>query len=80
VGECLANEIANRVGPPRADDVILRPVLGKHPPHGLDILRRISPVTPGIEITEIELAIEPSFDASDAARDFAGNECFAPAL
>src|SRR5450631_2646199 len=49
-------------------------VVLQHPPHGLNILRRISPVAGSVDIAHVEGVIMARFDAGDAAGDLACHE------
>ena len=49
-------------------------------PHGLDVVRGMSPVALRVEVAEVELLLQPVLDAADGARDLARDERLAAAL
>jgi hypothetical protein len=59
------------VGLAGADDVVVGLVLLEHAPHGVDVVGRVAPVALGVEVAEVELALEAVLDAADGAGDLA---------
>ena len=74
--EGLIAEFANRVGFIGGDDVIIRGILLDHLPHGFHVISRKSPVTPGLQIAQVEAVLESHFDAGGGTGDFAGYKGF----
>src|SRR5947207_14387140 len=44
------------------------------PPHALDIIAGMAPVTSGVEVTDVELLVGPEVDGGDRARHLARDE------
>src|SRR5574341_1326631 len=66
------------MGFPRSDDEILRFWCLEHHPHGLDIVARESPIAFGIQVSQIEVLLDPEFDPRRSFGDLATDECFTP--
>src|SRR3546814_19811494 len=43
----------------RRKHIVVGRVLLQHPPHALDIFSRMAPVPPGVELSEIEIFLQP---------------------
>ena len=52
----------------------------QHPPHRLDVLGRVAPVAPGVEVAEVELVLQAGLNARHRAGDLAGHERLAAAF
>src|ERR1035437_9133161 len=63
----------------RRDHVISGRFLLQHQPHHLDIFLRITPVAPGVEVTEVNRVLQAQLDARGGAGDLAGDEGLAAA-
>src|SRR6266849_5520788 len=70
-------KIAHAVLLARSDHEILRPVLLQHQPLRLDVVARVAPVAPRLEISQVQAILQPQLDARERAGDFAGHEGFA---
>ena len=62
------DQLPHRVGVPGADHVVagLGPL--QHAPHGLDVVAGESPVAPGVEVAQADLAFQAQLDAGGRAR------------
>ena len=67
------------MGLARRDDVVVRLVLLKHQPHGLDVVAGEAPVALGVEVSHDELLLQPFLDPGGTERDLAGDERLTPA-
>src|SRR5205814_1032105 len=48
-------------------------------PHSFDVILREPPVSPRLEVAEVQLLLQPELDATDRARNLAADERFPPA-
>lgn len=53
VTERLLDELSDGVSLPRCEDEIIGFVLLEHTPHALDVVASVSPITLGVEVTEV---------------------------
>ncbi len=67
-------QIANGMGFTGGDDVVVSLRLLQHPPHGIHIITRISPVAARLEVAHQELVQQPEFDGRDSERHLSGDE------
>jgi hypothetical protein len=74
--ECNIEKLADGVRFIGRDHIIVRLILLQHHPHGLDIFLRVTPVTLGVQVAEVQLILKTGLDVSDRAGDFARDECF----
>ena len=58
MAESLIEKLAHRMRFARRDDIIVRLVLLKHQPHGLDEISGMSPIAFGVEVAEIEFVLQ----------------------
>ena len=65
-------KFANGMRLVRGDHIVIRFILLKHQPHGLDVFLGISPIPFGIEISEIQFLLETRLDVRHGPGDFAG--------
>src|ERR1051326_7622885 len=72
-------EFADRMGFVGGDHVIIRFLLLEHEPHRFDVFFGVTPVAFGLEVSEEKLVLQPGFDVSNGAGDFACHKRFAPA-
>src|SRR5205807_8055413 len=79
IPECLFHKLLHRVTLSRPEDIIVRTLLLKHQPHAFHILRRVSPVAPGVEVTQVQVLLPPAQDGRDRPRDLPRDERFSPA-
>jgi len=75
--EGLRDELVDRVGLPRPDDVVVGGLLLEHQPHGLDVLGGVAPVPLGVEVSDVELFRFIRQDQRDRLGDLAGDEVLA---
>lgn len=73
-GKGLLGEFTHRMIFAGRQHVIARRRLLQHQPHALDIIARMAPVAPGVEIAEIELGLLLQFDRGHGAADLARDE------
>jgi hypothetical protein len=62
------------MGLPRGKNVVIGFVFLKHPPHAFNVVPSMTPVTLGINVTEVESLVEPSMDASNTCGNLAGDK------
>ncbi len=67
MGERLLDEFAHRMLLAGREHKIVGLVLLQHQPHAFDVVARMAPVAPGIEIAEIELVLQAELDRRDRA-------------
>ena len=67
-------EIADGMRLVGRDHVVVGLLVLQHPPHRLDVVRRISPVAPGIEVAHRQARLKPELDASHAVGNLPGDE------
>src|ERR1035437_7388413 len=67
-------EVAHREGLPGRNDEVIGLVLLQHPPHGVDVLRGITPVATSFNVAHEEGVLEASLDTGDTAGDLARYE------
>ena len=72
-------ELPHRVALAGRDDVVARLGLLQHAPHRLDVVLRVAPVAPRVEVAEVEPLLQAVPDAPDRARDLARHEGLAAA-
>src|ERR1039458_9802891 len=77
---CLIQELANRMSFPGGHHVIVRHILLEHEPHGFHVVARIAPIAVRVEIAEVQLALQPKFDAAQRARNLTSDEGLAAPL
>src|SRR5256885_825677 len=68
------HEFAHAVLLARRDHQILGLGLLQHQPLRLDIVARVAPVAPRVEVAEVQAILHSEFDAGEAARDLARDE------
>ena len=68
------HELADRVRLAGGDHEVVRLVLLEHQPHRLDVLRRVAPVAPRVEVARGTASPAAGQDGRDAARDLARHE------
>lgn len=71
-------KLPDRVGLSRADHIVVRLVLLQHPPHRLDVFRRIAPVPPCVQVSQIERILFSGQDVGDRPADLAAYKGFTP--
>ena len=59
-------QLADGVHLAGGDDVVVRLRLLEHPPHRLDVLRRVAPVALGVEVAQVEVLLLALEDRRDA--------------
>ena len=64
----------------RGNDIIVRLLDIHHQPHRFDIVLRITPVAPRIEVAHKEFFLQAELDARGRARDLPRDEGLAPAF
>lgn len=74
MSESLLDEFTNGMGLSSSENEIIRFVLLKHSPHSLDVITGVSPITLGVQVTEVEALLLTERDFCDGARDLAGDE------
>jgi len=62
VGKGNLQKFADAVGFVGGNDIIVRPILLQHEPHGLDVFLGVTPVALGIEVAEIDLVLKAERD------------------
>src|SRR5262245_24189975 len=75
-GESELYELTHRVRFPGCEHVVVRLLLLHYHPHARDVVARVPPVPPGIEITEIEPILQTVMNCGHRAGDLAGHEGF----
>src|SRR5262249_12663020 len=68
------DELAHRMALAGGEHVVVGLVLLEHQPHALDIVARMPPVAPGIEVAEIEPFLQAERDRRDTPGDLARDE------
>src|SRR5712692_10923726 len=71
-------KIAHAVLLARSDHEILRPVLLQHQPLRLDVVARVAPVAPRLEISQVQAVLDAQADAGQRPGDLAADESLAP--
>src|SRR5207244_9515948 len=56
------------------DDIVLRLVLLEHQPHRLNVIPRVTPVAPGLEVAQTQFLLHPKLDARDRIGNLARDE------
>lgn len=56
------------------ENEIIGLVLLKHTPHTLDVVTGVSPITLGVQVTEVEALLLTERDFGDGTRDLSGDE------
>lgn len=74
MSESLLDEFTNGVGLSSSENEIIRFVLLKHSPHSLDVVTGVSPITLGVQVTEVEALLLTERDFGDGTRDLSGDE------
>ena len=69
-------KFAHRMRLAGGDDEILRAGVLQNPPHRFHIIARIAPIAAGVEIAQVQLLLQPQFDARQRPGDFPGDERF----
>ena len=72
------DELAHRVGFTRRQHVIARPVVVDDAPHAVHVVAGVAPVAPGVQVPEVDAALQPVDDGGDGPGDLAGHEGLAP--
>ena len=80
VMEGQSAELPYRVALARGDDVVVGLVLLQDEPHALHIVARVTPVTQGIEVTQVEFVLQAVGDACGGNGNLACDEGLAAAL
>src|SRR5262249_2948178 len=57
---------------------VVRLRLLQNHPHALDIVARVTPIAPGIEIADEKLLLQPCLNCGYSPGDLARHKCFAP--
>ena len=76
--ERFLDKFLYRVALPIGDDKISRPRLLKHEPHRHNIFRRIAPVPPGLEVSQVEFILQSDFNPGHRACDLSAHESLSP--
>src|SRR3972149_6573751 len=76
--ERFLDKFLYRVALPIGDDKISRPRLLKHEPHRHNIFRRIAPVPPGLEVSQVEFILQSDFNPGHRACDLSAHESRSP--
>src|SRR5947209_3038805 len=74
VGEGHFAKLAHGVGFAGGDHVVVRYLLLQHAPHGLDVIGRVAPVAPGIQIAQPDFGGFAGQDRGHSGCDFTGYE------
>src|SRR5690554_4368774 len=68
------DELAHRARLAGRQHVVVRGVLLEDPPHPLGVVARVPPVAPGVEVAQVEPALQPVVDRRHRPGDLAGDE------
>src|SRR5262249_27842497 len=74
VSECHFKELTHSLHLTRRDHDIIRFGLLENQPHCLDVFLRVSPVTSGVQVTQIEFVLQTGLDPCNGPRDLTGHE------
>src|SRR6266581_4593876 len=72
------HKIAHAVLLARSDHEILGPLLLQHQPLRLDVVARVAPVAPRLEISQVQAVLDAQADAGQRPGDLAADESLAP--
>ena len=67
-------ELTDREAHTGGEHVVVGLVRLQHPPHALDVLGGVAPVTHRVEVPHVEVLLLSGLDGGDGARDLAGHE------
>src|SRR5207248_11365907 len=76
VAECNVEKFPDGMCFSGCDDVVVGLVLLEHGPHRDNIILRMTPVTPRVQIAQPQLVGQAKLDSCDMRRDFPGDEFF----
>ena len=78
VPEGFLHKLTNRMCLPGPQHVIGGSILLQDSPHAFHVLRGITPITAGIQVSQIELSLCAGVNSGYGAGDFSGHEGFSP--
>jgi hypothetical protein len=68
------DELANRVHLSCSQYVVVRRVLLQNPPHTVNVVARVTPVTQCIQVAEVQVLLQPVLNCCHCSRDLARDE------
>mmetsp|Transcript_13501 Transcript_13501/g.27564 ORF Transcript_13501/g.27564 Transcript_13501/m.27564 type:complete len:233 (+) Transcript_13501:392-1090(+) len=71
----LLNKFTYGGGLSGGENVIVGSVVLKHHPHPLDVIASMSPITFGVNVSEVQALVQPFVDAGDSHGNFTGDKC-----
>jgi hypothetical protein len=69
-------KLTHRVTLTGCDDIIIGWILLQHKPHRADVVSRMTPIPPRINISDVEFFLQTELDPTQSASDLTRNKCF----